>query len=192
MDLSLGVFKDAAEAIDKLADTVEKLRKMIAAAIGGGYELMKWSEARETRKKMSSVYSGALHIWQGQVVALVGSVEDFLEHPTDESGWKGVREAVASTLKGVSSLLEKLQLDRDRVITEEFFAELSLTLKLRERALTKLLEIPTPRSEQEIESVRSFLKKYLVLVDQLQNALKLLNEYIEKLKQDGKWPIRGD
>jgi hypothetical protein len=73
MDFSLGLFKDAADGIDKLADTIAKLGKMLASAIGGGYELMKWSEARETRKKLTSICAGALNIWQGQTVVLVQS-----------------------------------------------------------------------------------------------------------------------
>ncbi|WFU56830.1 hypothetical protein QA639_04700 [Bradyrhizobium pachyrhizi] len=192
MDFNVSLFEDAANCVDKLADTLAKLTKLVAAAIGSGHDIIKWNEARQTRKKLSTISGMALELSQSRCALLVSTVEDFVNCPGEPNVWESVRSSVVQTLTDVEKLLSQLKLSEDQVVTAPFYADLSLTLRIRQQILSRLLLSPPPVSADEINTVRSFLTKYLELINQLGAALKALNEYIETQKAAEKWPIRGE
>ncbi|MGY4257365.1 hypothetical protein ACVI1L_004433 [Bradyrhizobium sp. USDA 4516] len=192
MDFNISIFEDAARAVDKLTDTFAKLTRMIVAAIGSGHEIFEWNEARQTRKKLSKISGMALELNQSRCELLLSAVQDFVDHPNRQQAWESVKSVVAQTLNDIEDLLSELKLTEGQAVTAEFYAELSLTLRKRQRMLGRLIESPPPVSADEVNAIESFLVKYRELVDQLRAVLKALNKYIDMLKADGRWPIGNE
>jgi hypothetical protein len=77
VDINVSVFKDAAEAIDKLVDVVSKL----VGLLGKGSDLIAWTTARTLRKKLGSIHSRTTSLWIGQGVRLRNTLADFIAEP---------------------------------------------------------------------------------------------------------------
>jgi hypothetical protein len=145
------------------------------------------------RKKLHGIHSKTTRVWIGQVVNIKETLEDYMAAPSDSDSWKVILDAIEGTRGEVMAILSELKSDSKDLSTLPFYSELLLTLAERERILSKVRTIKEPpKSPPELEAVKVFLDRYSKLIEELGNLNTEIAKFIERLRQDGKWPIRGD
>jgi hypothetical protein len=191
MDLNITMLKDAGEALDKIMDAVSKFAKMIGSAAGTASEIIEWNVARNTRKTLLNVSITGTYVSQTQTRILLPTLEEYIENP-DPKNWNLIKESIESTLASVRKMSDELKGAAMAIATTEFFPVLVGAVAQRQLMLMRISKIPAPQTGEEIEAVKEFLRKYKLLVEQLVEANSALGKYIDGLKAQNKWPIRGD
>jgi hypothetical protein len=192
VDITISVFKDAADAIDTVVGTLDKLIKLLTDAAHSGSDLIAWSTARSLKKKLSGVHSSSVVLWQSQTIVLKSRLEDFIANPAPED-WVALKGIFSGTLGEVRSISSELKADSKNLSTLPFFKDLLVTLGERELVLSKLLdEKVTPQTKEQLDALKAFLLRYVALIEQLGILTDRIADFINRLRADGKWPIKGD
>jgi|HubBroStandDraft_4_1064222.scaffolds.fasta_scaffold88625_1 hypothetical protein len=187
MPFSISVFKDAAEAIDKLVDAISKLGTMFTSAAKAGVAVFDFATARSLIGALRCFDTGAIALYQTQQLKLRPKLQEFIKSPTDTS-WMIACSEIRTTRTLVDQVSKGLKKISPSLVTEEFYPILAGTLMAREVALDALIESPMPKTPEEIEAVKELLAKYDVLIAQLEKACESLSAYIKSLIDSGKWP----
>jgi hypothetical protein len=187
MLFQISVFKDAAEAIDKLVDAVSKLGAMFASAGNAGVALFDFATARRLISRLRSFDTQAIELYQSQQLKLRPRLQSFINTPT-EANWNSACTEIQLTRKFVDEIAEGLKAAGPSIVTEDFYPILVGTLMSRKVALDAIAQSPAPKTPEEIEAVKDFLAKYDVLIAQLEMACTALSTYIKSLIDSGKWP----
>jgi hypothetical protein len=95
-------------------------------------------------------------------------------------------------LEEVRALSSVLKSDGQELSTLPFYKDLLVSLAERERTLSSLLALSAPQSADELNALKRFLERYVILIEQLGKLTDAIAVFINKLRADGKWPIRGE
>jgi hypothetical protein len=191
ISLELGVFKDAADAADKLVDTVRKIGRLFEDAISEGSDLVAWSEARNLRIRLSEIHAETAELWVSQIVDVKDTLADYIDDPSPEE-WGLFERAVGRTVVTIHSIQEKLKSDSRELSDLPIYAQLLATLGEREHVLRRELEVKEPpTSGVAFAQLKNLLEKYIVLIDELGKYNTQIEQYIVGLKSGGKWPIKS-
>jgi hypothetical protein len=106
VDVTISVFKDAAEALDKLVDTISKLAGLFRDAVKTGSELVDWAHARALRKTLTSIHKKTTFLVAEQRRAV-----EYSPAADPENDWHEFHEGLQSLLHQVQGLQQDLQLD---------------------------------------------------------------------------------
>jgi hypothetical protein len=154
-------------------------------------DVVNWVTARQLLKHLQGIHSRTTSLWVSQGVVLRNTLAEFLADPRSED-WIEVRDAVAGTLREVEKISDDLNYESTEYSTLPFYADMALSLAERKRTLTALLALDPPKTPEQLSALRAFLERYVILIEKLGELNKILAAHIERLKADGKWPIRGD
>ncbi len=183
VDITLSVFKDAAEAIDKLVDVLGKIDGMVKNAALEGREVMEWRSARRLEKILTKILVDTNEM-RIRNMLILSHFESYALNPSQER-WKMVQSEVEGMVTKVTDVLAILQTNHN-LVTLDFFDPLSQILNIRKTALTYLEEIKRPESESELKELKLFSDKYDLLKDELSHLRWVIRYYIRE-----RWPAKS-
>src|SRR5262249_11983801 len=189
MDINISVWKDAAESIDKVADVIAKLGKMIDTCTSRGVELFDWYSANKATRELTYLLRRSTDMVTSQSASFTPRVDDYIDDP-DPDKWGEIRDRIRERLDAVRGLLAQLDLSADEIVTKEFYAEFTLTLQRRQYTLSKLMEISAPTTPEAMAAMKNFVASYKEMIEQLNRVNTALAAYIEDRKAKRKWPTR--
>lgn len=194
MDASVELFAKAARAADELTPHTLALADLIGGAARSGTEIIHWSTARELRKKLNSIPGPDTDLWRMWIGAawrpVVTRTQYFAAPETGDWTLFGlVRSATALQLHGMAAELRR---QCEKFPTPPEIRKIALAFTRRHTMLDALNSPEPPDSEAGWAAVKDFLNHYVALADALHRYQDAICLYVDRLKADGKWPIRGD
>jgi hypothetical protein len=178
IDVSMHVIKDAAEAADKLVDTLRKLGELFADTANKGYELIIWNTARRLKNKVKGIHSRSTLLWATPMAAKA-TLEQFIADPQPDD-WPALAELFDNTLKELQSLSRELKSNANDLSTLPFYSNLLVTLDDQERALVKVCRLGAPQSSDDLRNLKEFLGRYGALVEQFAKLNDAIVSFLER------------
>ncbi|MFK4537274.1 hypothetical protein ABIF96_003065 [Bradyrhizobium ottawaense] len=184
VDVSISIFKDAAEALEKILDVACKLGTAIMQAGKNGVMLFDATTARTTHSKLNAFTADLQEMSEFQQHVLQPTFEKYRKDPTDQNWQRIVRDLDTTKylLNGVSQLLRA---STPALATQPFFKDLVAAFMVRERAFDDILALPIPSTPEETEAALAFLATYDRLIGQLEVTSDALRDYIRSMQSAG-------
>jgi hypothetical protein len=181
MDFNLKIFKDAAEAIDKIVDAVEKLGKMLYASASTASEVLERQFAKSALGRLRAISVSSTYLVQGRCSLLLASMDNYLKTP-DAAKWEDFQQNVQTTVAAVQGLSDDIKGSSKEIATTDFFPVLVGAVAQRQLYLVNFTKMKPPTTPEEIEAARELILKYETLLTVLSEATKQLGHYIEALE----------
>ena len=185
---NIRIFAEAAAAADELAAGLSKLSRFVADTAGRGTEEIHWSTARELSKR--TYYSRDTSLWIGAAPRARTTLAEIMVEPRSQD-WDLVSTSVAGTWHQIDRLALDLKRENEKFSYRPLFGGLIKSLQANAPIL-QAVPMAQPQSADELVAAKDFLTRYAILVDEICTLHEAVGAYVNRLKSDGKWPIRGD
>lgn len=194
MDAGPDAWAEAARGADELAPFAHALADLLTEATARGSEIVHWSTARELRKKLNFIPGPDTDLWRMWIGAawrpVVTRTQYFAAPETEDWTLFGlIRTAAALQLQGIAAELGR---QGEKFPTQAEIKEIAAAFTQRQHMLDGLDKPEPPESDAEWAAVKQFLDHYVALATALRRYQEAICVYVDWLKADGRWPIRGD
>ncbi len=171
-------FAGAAKLLETAAQLVKTVTEAIRDAIKASLDTADLISARKAETRLRNMYLRAGSLCRQQGIFLMPAAEKYITVPTGEH-WHIVRRQIESVLNEVEPLLSDLAQERGNFVLEPTYMALVETMKQRQVALEGVLTLPSPpTSPENLEKFKEFLKKYVILIRDLQQLELAVAAYL--------------
>jgi hypothetical protein len=182
MQFEIPVFKDLAEGIDKLVDSLSKLAGHLVSGIKVGKEGMDYLTVKRTAEQLKKLINDTTEEKASITAYLEPSIRYYLDNPT-HTNWNRMKTEVAKTMLDLEGLAREIQKSKGAMASERFFEGFFDSVIGRLAILRQLAVQPPPRNEQELKAVERFLHQYGRLVHVIQQANYELMDYVREMER---------
>jgi hypothetical protein len=194
MNTNVEVWREAARAADELIEGVHTLAGLIAEAAAKGSEIIHWSSARVLRKKRQSIPRRDTNLWDSWIGADDRprvTLAEFAARP-ETADWMLFDLTLFVVANQVQGMSAEFSRQIRKFAAKPQIEELALSLARPQRALEALRNIDRPCTDEEWLGLKQFIERYIDLADALHQFNDAVETYVERLRADGRWPVRGD
>jgi hypothetical protein len=193
MQTSIEMLTEAAQATDELSRSVHTLADLMSDAASRGSEIVHWSVARVLRKKRRRIPDGGTDLWGlwiGTDAYPSITLDQFVAQP-ETADWMLFGLTVFVVADRVQVMLAELTRPIETFATGMQIKELASGLARRKSVLNGLQQLEQPSTDEEWAALKCFLRRYRELAQALRRFDDANDFYVERLRADGRWPIRG-
>ena len=168
---------DAVQLIDSLLKAIKTVAGSLRDALKTGYEMRDMVAARQTRRAIIALVGHSTELDANQSLGFMNYLEAFIESGGNSEDWEAIKEFGEDLSVTIAVFLEEAQGIKNDLVLEKSFRDLVLLLKTRQHVISQLFA--DPRTPLDVEGVRLFRDRYLVLIRQLREVTDALAEYSE-------------
>lgn len=162
-------FAGASKLLETGVQLIKTLADGLRVKLIAGQETVDVISARKAESRLKNLYLLGTNSSSQQGVTFLPAAEEYVRVPTIKN-WTEASSQIRTTLEQIEPLAKELLDEKSEFVLDGTYESLVNEMRQREPALKQVLELPSPPSPaKEAEALSDFLKKYVVLVRELQN-----------------------
>jgi hypothetical protein len=174
----LFTLKDVAVALGEAADSFSKLVDSFAHLTKTGIKGYDEINARRTYHRLRDLSAQMSILRAEQQINVVDPIGYYIAYPRGYI-WEGVQNNLTCTLENVNNILAIVRAERSEFVLETTYFDMIATFQNRSVVLQELIQMPPPKTAEELEELRKVQKKYQLLIANLERATQELNNYLK-------------
>jgi hypothetical protein len=179
VEISISILKDASEALKVAVEALEKVMTFLRRQATDGWEFLDRRRAQDVSDQLHDLTMKIAFLVAGKIV--VGSdISSFANDPT-VANWNAMQSKIVALASEMDSAVTGLRENGRAIAAQEFFPAFVESMVQKKAALENLTGATMPHSEEELEALKDFGKKYDGLLEAIQRANGEFRVYLGKL-----------